>query len=66
MRRMHPVWTLVVCAGAMLAINMGIRQTFGLYLKPVSQSLDLDRESFSLAMAVLNLVRGSARPSPAP
>ncbi|MGO9546660.1 MAG: MFS transporter, partial [Rhodomicrobium sp.] len=62
MRKMHPVWTLVVCAGAMLAINMGIRQTFGLYLKPVSQSLNLDREAFSLAMAVLNLVWGLGAP----
>ena len=62
MRKMHPVWTLVVCAGAMLAINMGIRQTFGLYLKPISQSLNLDRESFSLAMAVLNLVWGLGAP----
>ncbi len=62
MRRMHPVWTLVLCAGAMLAINMGIRQTFGLYLKPISQDLDLDREVFSLSMAILNLVWGLAAP----
>jgi len=62
MRRMHPVWTLVLCAGAMLAINMGIRQTFGLYLKPISQDLDLDRQVFSLSMAILNLVWGLAAP----
>ncbi len=62
MRRAHPLWTLVVCAGVMLAINMGIRQTFGLYLKPISQDLDLDRQVFSLAMAFLNLVWGLAAP----
>ncbi len=62
MRRMHPVWTLVLCAGAMLAINMGIRQTFGLYLKPISQDLDLDRQVFSFAMAILNLVWGLGAP----
>jgi predicted MFS family arabinose efflux permease len=62
MRGMHPVWTLVLCAGAMLAINMGIRQTFGLYLKPISQDLDLDREVFSLSMAILNLVWGLTAP----
>ena len=62
MRRMHPVWTLVWCAGAMLAINMGIRQTFGLYLKPISQDLDLDRQVFSLSMALLNLVWGLSAP----
>jgi predicted MFS family arabinose efflux permease len=62
MRRAHPIWTLVLCAGAMLAINMGIRQTFGLYLKPISQDLDLDRQVFSLALAIFNLVWGLAGP----
>ena len=62
MRRAHPVWTLVICAGAMLAINMGIRQTFGLFLKPISQDLDLDRQVFSLSMAILNLVWGMTAP----
>ncbi len=62
MRRMHPIWTLVLCAGTMLAINMGIRQTFGLYLKPISQDLDLDRQAFSLTMAILNLVWGIGAP----
>ncbi len=62
MRKMHPVWTLVICAGAMLAINMGIRQAFGLYLKPISQDLNLDRQSFSLTMAILNLVWGMSAP----
>ena len=61
-RRLHPVWTLAICAGAMLAINMGIRQTFGLYLKPVSQDLNLDRQVFSFSMALLNLVWGFAAP----
>ncbi|MGO8955199.1 MAG: MFS transporter [Rhodomicrobium sp.] len=62
MRKMHPVWTLVLCAGAMLAINMGIRQTFGLFLKPISQDLNLDRQVFSLALAILNLVWGLGAP----
>lgn len=62
MRKMHPVWTLVLCAGTMLAINMGIRQAFGLYLKPISQDLGLDRQVFSMSMAVLNLVWGLGAP----
>ena len=62
MRRMHPVWVFVLCAGTMLAINMGIRQTFGLYLKPISQDLNLDRQVFSFTMAILNLVWGLGSP----
>ncbi len=59
---MNPVWILVLCAGTMLAINMGIRQAFGLYLKPISQDLGLDRQVFSMAMAILNLVWGLGAP----
>jgi predicted MFS family arabinose efflux permease len=62
MRKVHPVWPLVFCAGTMLAINMGIRQTFGLYLKPISQDLDLERQVFSLTMGLLNLVWGISAP----
>ena len=62
MRKMHPVWMLVLCAGTMLAINMGIRQAFGLYLKPISQDLGLDRQVFSMSMAILNLVWGLGAP----
>jgi predicted MFS family arabinose efflux permease len=46
----------------MLAINMGIRQAFGLYLKPISQDLGLDRQVFSMSMAILNLVWGLGAP----
>jgi predicted MFS family arabinose efflux permease len=59
---LHPVWMLVLTAGAMLAINMGIRQTFGLYLRPISQDLGLDRQVFSMSLAILNLVWGLAAP----
>ena len=62
MRRIHPAWTLVLSAATMLAINMGIRQAFGLYLKPISQDLGLDRQVFSMSMAILNLVWGFGAP----
>jgi predicted MFS family arabinose efflux permease len=62
MRKAHQVWMLVLAAGAMLAINMGIRQVFGLYLRPISQDLGLDRQVFSMALALLNLVWGLAAP----
>ena len=37
---------------------MGIRQSFGLFLQPISQDLGLGREVFSLAMAMQNLIFG--------
>lgn len=62
MRKIHPAWMLVLSAGAMLAINMGIRQAFGLFLKPISQDLELERQVFSLSIAILNLVWGLSAP----
>lgn len=62
MRRLRPVWMLVLAAGTMLAVNMGIRQAFGLYLKPISEDLGLGRQVFSFSMAILNLVWGLAAP----
>jgi predicted MFS family arabinose efflux permease len=56
------LWLIILVAGTVLAINMGIRQTFGLYLKPITQDLSVSRESFALAIATLNLLWGAGSP----
>ncbi len=56
------IWWIVLAAGAILAINMGMRQTFGLFLKPVTMDLQINREVFSLSIALLNLLWGVASP----
>jgi len=52
----------IVCGGLILSLAMGIRQTFGLFLPPVTAELALSRESFALAMAVQNLLWGAVQP----
>ena len=43
--------TIIVLFSALTVLaSMGIRQSFGLFLQPISDSLDLGREVFSLAM----------------
>ena len=50
---------LVVLAGALIvAISMGTRQSFGLFLQPITGSLGIGRELFSLSMAIQNLIFG--------
>lgn len=39
-------------------ISMGTRQTFGIYLQPISESLGIGREIFSLAIATQNIIFG--------
>jgi predicted MFS family arabinose efflux permease len=56
------LWTVVMAGACTLAINMGVRQTFGLYVAPVSADMGMGREAFGLAIAVLNLIWGAAAP----
>jgi predicted MFS family arabinose efflux permease len=61
-KNIAPIWWIVLAAGTILAINMGIRQTFGLFLTPVTRDLQVSRESFALAIALLNLLWGAGSP----
>jgi MFS family permease len=56
------IWLAVVAAAVVGAIAMGLRQALGLYLAPVTQELNLGRESFALSIAIANLVWGVAAP----
>ncbi len=54
--------SVLVCAALTVAIAFGIRQSFGLFVVPVSVSLDWGRETFSLVIAVQALLNGVAAP----
>ena len=53
---------IILCGGLILSLAMGIRQTFGLFLTPVTGDLGFGREAFALAMAVQNLLWGVFQP----
>lgn len=54
---------IVIISGCLLAmVNFGVRSTFGLFTKPISEAHQWPREIFSLAMALQNLVWGLATP----
>jgi MFS family permease len=54
---------IVLVAGCIVAIvNFGIRSTFGLFTLPISETYGWPRETFSLAIAIQNLVWGMATP----
>ena len=60
-RRLSP-WSLLIAACAILAISLGIRHGFGIYLAPMSRDNDWGREVFAFAIAMQNLVWGAAQP----
>jgi len=53
-----PLWVVVLSAGLIVGIAMGLRQVMGLYLPPMTKELGIGREPFSTAMAIANLVWG--------
>jgi MFS family permease len=53
---------VLACGGLVLMLALGIRQTFGLFLRPMSLDFGWGREAFSFAIALQNLVWGLAMP----
>lgn len=52
----------LVCGGLIVAVSFGVRQTFGMFLKPMSVDAGVTRQVFGLAMAIQQLVWGTAQP----
>ena len=61
-RRRLPLWLVVAAGGVITAISLGVRSTFGLFLDPVIESLDTDRGTFALAIAVQQIIWGVSQP----
>jgi len=57
-RPARPLWLVILAAGTIVGLAMGLRQVMGLYLKPLSDELGVGREPFSNAMAIANLAWG--------
>ncbi|WKU18227.1 MFS transporter [Advenella alkanexedens] len=49
---------LLFCGAFIVTMSMGIRHGFGLWLQPITQANEWDRETFSFALAMQNLVWG--------
>lgn len=53
---------ILLCGALVLAISLGVRHTFGLFLQPISYEQGWGREVFGFAIALQNLVWGLAQP----
>jgi MFS family permease len=57
-RAAQPLWVVVLSAGLIVGVAMGLRQVMGLYLTPMTTALDIGVAPFSNAMAIANLIWG--------
>jgi MFS family permease len=56
------LWVTIVCAGAILGLTMGLRQSLGLFLPPIDAAFGIGRETFALGIGLMNLVWGLGAP----
>lgn len=57
-----PIWAVILTCATIVGIGMGVRQSMGLFLKPISTDLGLGVEVFSMAIGIANIVWGMAAP----
>jgi predicted MFS family arabinose efflux permease len=61
-RALRPVMPILIGVSVMLTLAMGIRQTFGLFLQPVTHDIALSVSDFTLAFSLQNLTWGLLQP----
>lgn len=55
-------WVVIASGAVCVALAMGMRQSFGVFLTPLGSDLNISREAFGFAIAVQNLLWGAAQP----
>jgi MFS family permease len=54
--------TILITSGVVLTLSMGVRHGFGFWMQPISQANGWTRETYSLALALQNLLWGAFGP----
>ncbi len=52
---LRPLMPILVGSAVMLSLSMGLRQSFGLIMQPLTQDIAITISDFTLALAVQNL-----------
>jgi len=58
----QPMIYMLIGSAFILALSLGIRHAFGLYLVPMSHEFGWGHQVFSLAIAMQNLIWGAVQP----
>lgn len=56
------VWFMVICGVIIVMIGGGLRQSFGVFLRPISLDLEIGRQFFGLVIAAQALLYGVSQP----
>ena len=59
---LRPIMPILLGAAVMLSLSMGLRQSFGLIMQPLTQDIAITISDFTLALAIQNLAWGFLQP----
>src|SRR5260370_9274207 len=62
MQLLRPALPILIGASLMLSLSMGLRQSLGIFLQPLTHDVGISVSDFTLAIAVQNLAWGFLQP----
>jgi predicted MFS family arabinose efflux permease len=62
LRTLRPTLPILIGASLMLTLSMGLRQSLGIFLQPLTRDVGISVSDFTLAIAVQNLAWGFLQP----
>ena len=62
LRTLRPTLPILIGASLMLTLSMGLRQSLGIFLQPLTHDIHISVSDFTLALAVQNLAWGFLQP----
>src|SRR5580693_2728812 len=62
LRTLRPTLPILIGASVMLTFSMGLRQSLGIFLQPLTRDVGISVSQFTLAIAVQNLAWGFLQP----
>ncbi|WP_085907815.1 MFS transporter [Kiloniella majae] len=58
----RPIWVVLLSGCLVLCLAFGVRSSYGLFVKPISDELSWGREVLAFSLAIQNLLWGAAQP----
>jgi predicted MFS family arabinose efflux permease len=62
LRTLRPAFPILIGASLMLTLSMGLRQSLGIFMQPLTHDIGISISEFTLAIAVQNLAWGFLQP----
>ena len=62
LRLLRPTLPILIGASLMLSLSMGLRQSLGIFLQPLTRDIGISVSDFTLAIAAQNLAWGFLQP----